>query len=179
VADFDKAARYQVKQDPPGFHAWLSRVPAPPLLFHSWLDARRLALPTEGDLTCDLVLGLRTSDEPALQGALLLEIQTESRGELLGRALDYVVRAWREASASGHPLHLLGAAVVNLTGPSQPAEVTLALPGLPCELTFRIVQRTLREEDAVATLEAIAAGRLTRWLLPWIPLMRTAATNPL
>ena len=58
MPDFDKAARYVAKQDPPGFLRWLWRNAATPLVFHSWLDARRLALPAEGDLTCDTVAGL-------------------------------------------------------------------------------------------------------------------------
>jgi hypothetical protein len=172
MADFDKAARYQAKQDPPGFLCWLWRSRNPPLVFHSWIDARRLALPTEGDLTCDTVAGLRLPDTTELAGALLLEFETQSRPGTLGRFLDYLVRALRESGTAGLSLGRLGVAVVNLTGPPQPNEVDLRLPDLPCTLHFRILQRTLREEDAAATVAAIATGQTTPWLLPWIPLMR-------
>lgn len=63
MAEYDKASRYQVKQDPPGVFAWLWRRRTTPLIFHSWLDARRLALPVEGDLTCDLVAAFRLPDQ--------------------------------------------------------------------------------------------------------------------
>lgn len=36
---------------------------------------------------------------------------------------------------------------------------------------FTVTQRTLREEEAGRTLEDIRSGRITRWLLPWLPLM--------
>ena len=53
--EYDKAARYMIKQAPPDFFRWLWRRADTTLRFHSWLDARRLALPVEGDLTCDTV----------------------------------------------------------------------------------------------------------------------------
>lgn len=49
-----------------------------------------------------------------------------------------------------------------------------ARPRSEVGLRLRIVLRTLREEDAAATLDAIAAGTVARCLLPWIPLMRGA-----
>jgi hypothetical protein len=49
--EYDKATRYMVKQDPANFFRWLWWHAETPLQFHSWLDARRLALPEEGDLT--------------------------------------------------------------------------------------------------------------------------------
>jgi hypothetical protein len=175
MADFDKAARYQVKQDPPGFFRWLFRGGDPALVFDGWLDTRRLALPAEGDLTCDTVAGFRHPDRPGLLFVLILELQTEARGHTLERVLDYVVRLRREPppeAAREVPLPVVGA-VVNLTGAPQPRSVEVSLPGVPeCDWRFQILQRTLREEDATATLAEIAAGRTSRWLLPWIPLMR-------
>ena len=38
-----------------------------------------------------------------------------------------------------------------------------------------IEQRTLRDEDARETLNAIAAGSILRWLLAWLPLMHGGA----
>jgi hypothetical protein len=173
MQDIDKAARYSVKQHPHGYCRWLCG-PNTSLLFHAWLDARRLALPSEGDLTCDLVAGLRPAEAPGPTCALIVELMAESRPAVVDRLLAYVVRLWGEPPPGvepGTPLPV-GGAVVNLTGPAQPDRVTLALPGVPeCELHFRIVQRTLRDIDAAATLADIAAGRTTRWLLPWIPLM--------
>jgi hypothetical protein len=46
-----------------------------------------------------------------------------------------------------------------------------------CWLAGGIEQRTLRDEDAGATIDAIATGAISRWLLAWLPLMRRGA-NP-
>ena len=70
----------------------------------------------------------------------------------------------------------MGGAVVNLTGPAQPRVIGVAFPGIPeCTWEFGILQRTLRDEYARATLGDIAAGRTTRWLLASIPLMQGGA----
>jgi hypothetical protein len=45
---FDKAGRYLIKRDPAGFFAWLLRRPA--VTFRIWIDARRQALPDQGDM---------------------------------------------------------------------------------------------------------------------------------
>ena len=55
--EYDKAGRYLIKRDPPGFFRWLLRRPDVP--FHAWIDARRHALPDQGDLTNDLVAAFR------------------------------------------------------------------------------------------------------------------------
>lgn len=66
--------------------------------------------------------------------------------------------------------------VINLTGPAQPCAVQVSFPGVPeCDWGFGILQWTLHEESAAATLADLAAGRTTRWLLPWIPLMQGGA----
>lgn len=172
MSDFDKAARYQVKQDPAGFLRWLFQPAAPALVFHDWFDARRLALPVEGDLTCDTVGWLRLPEAAGPEHLLIVEIQAESRAELLKRLLGYIVRLHGELPAHDASWQV-GGAVVNLTGPPQPDVMTLSLPGVPgCELRFKILQRTLRDENAGETLAEIAAGHASRWLLPWIPLMR-------
>jgi hypothetical protein len=44
-----------------------------------------------------------------------------------------------------------------------------------CRLEGTIHQRTLRNEDAAATLDAIAEEAVSRWLLCWLPLMRGGA----
>jgi hypothetical protein len=176
--EFDKAARYMAKQDPPNFFRWLWWHAATPLRFHSWLDARRLALPVEGDLTCDTVGAFHLAGQAELSHALIVEFMAESRSNTLDRLLAYVVRARTEpAAAKGQVLPpQLGGVVINLTGPAQARAVQVAFPGVAeCDWGFSILQRTLREEAAGDTLADIAAGRTTRWLLPWIPLMNGGA----
>ncbi len=44
-----------------------------------------------------------------------------------------------------------------------------------CSLTGTIEQRTLRNEDAGATLRDVAAGTISPWLLAWLPLRQRGA----
>src|SRR4051794_21201316 len=48
----------------------------------------------------------------------------------------------------------------------------MSLPGSSPGLRFRASTRTLRDEDARATLDSISAGETSRSLLGWISLMR-------
>jgi hypothetical protein len=175
MAELDKAARYMAKQDPPGFFRWLWRHADTRLRFHSWLDARRLALPSEGDLTCDTVAAFHLVDQAEPTHALIVEFMAEARANTLDRLLGYVARARTEPPpAAGQVLPPeLGGVVINLTGRAQPRAVCVTFPGVPeCDWGFGILQRTLRDEPAAETLADIAAGRTPRWLLPWISLMQ-------
>lgn len=172
MAEFDKGARYMAKQDPPGFFAWLWRPAVTPLRFHSWLDTRRLALPAAADRTCDNVAAFRLPDRPEPTHALVIDFKARSESGAVGQVLDYVVRLHLEPPPEmAAPLHL-GGVVINLTGAPQKDTLSMEFPGLAaCGWHFGVLQRTLREESATATLADILAGRTTRWLLPWIPLM--------
>jgi hypothetical protein len=171
--EYDKAGRYLIKRDPPGFFRWLLR--RADVSFRAWIDARRHALPDQGDLTNDLVAAFRVG---AGFEALCVELQAESAGGSAARLLlGYVPRLLTEPAAPGSlALAAAGGAVVNLTGPEQPAGVEQRPTLAPrCWLAGGIEQRTLRTEDAAATLDAVAAGTISRWLLAWLPLMRGGA----
>src|SRR5438128_11636629 len=113
--EYDKAARYMAKQDPPNFFRWLWRNAPTPLCFHSWLDARRLALPVEGDLTCDTVAAFHLDGQVELSHGLIVEFMAEARSNTLDRLLAYVVRARTEAAkAKGKGLPTqLGGVIIN------------------------------------------------------------------
>ena len=172
MAEFDKGARYLAKQNPHGFVAWLWRPAATPLRFHSWLDTRRLALPASGDHTCDTVAAFRLPDQPEPTHALVTDFKARSERGAVSQVLDYVVRLHLEPPPEmAAPLHL-GRVVINLTGAPQESALSMVFPGLAaCGWRFGVLQRTLLEESAAATLADILGGRTTRWLLPWIPLM--------
>jgi hypothetical protein len=173
--EYDKASRYMIKQDPAGFFRWLWRHADTPLQFHSWLDARRSALPDERDLTCDTVAAFRLPSEAEPSYALIVEFMAESRSNTLTRMLAYVLRARTEPpTAEGQELPpQLGGVVINPTGKAQPREVQVTFPEVPeCNWSFGVLQRTLRDVSAADTLLDIAAGKTTRWLLQWIPLMQ-------
>jgi len=167
--DNDKAGRYLLKRDPAGIFAWLLGTPAS---FHAWIDARRLALRRQGDLTGDLVAAFRVGETFE---ALCVELQAESRPDTAARLLlGYVPRLAAEPSAPpGLPLASVGGVVINLTGPPQPTDVRLAPAVAPaCRLEGAVLQRTLRDEDAAALLADVTAGTASRWLLALLPLMR-------
>jgi hypothetical protein len=171
--EYDKAGRYFIKRDPSGFFRWLLR--RPNVDFHAWIDTRRHVLPDQGDLTNDLVAAFRVGDSFE---ALCVELQAESEGGSATRLLlGYVPRLLTEPAARGSlVLSAVGGVVVNLTGPEQPLGVEQRPTMAPnCTLLGTIDQRTLRTEDAVATLRNIAAGTISRWLVAWLPLMRDGA----
>ncbi|MCI0456310.1 MAG: DUF4351 domain-containing protein [Gemmataceae bacterium] len=168
--DFDKAGRYLIKRAPDGFFRWL--LDRPQVAFHAWIDARRLALPDQGDLTHDLVAAFRVG--PDFE-ALCLELQATSAAGSAGRLLyGYVPRLCTEEG--GLELSAVGGAVVNLTGPPQPDKVQ-QLPSLTpaCRLEGQVLQRTLREERADVLLADVTTGRASRWLLGWLPLLHGGA----
>jgi hypothetical protein len=51
----------------------------------------------------------------------------------------------------------------------------MAPPDLTAALRFQVLFRTFPEENAAATVEAIAQGRLAGCILPWVPLMHGGA----
>jgi hypothetical protein len=174
VNDFDQAARYAAKLDPPCFLCWLLPGLEPGWTFSEWLDTRRLPFPGGRDRTCDTVAALVNPAASGATWAVVIEFQSEPAGDMLARLLDYVGRLNLELrSRAGE--YRVAAALLNLTGPEQPDTLAMSLPGMPVYgVRLRAVQRTLRDEDAAGILDDITTGRSARCLLPWIPLMRGA-----
>src|SRR5437763_967742 len=114
--DYDKAGRYAIKRDPPGFFRWLLRGLTP--LFHAWIDARRLALADQGDLVNDLVAAFRVGSGFE---ALCVELQAASaEGSAARLLLGYVPRLLTEPAAPASlELSTAGGVVINLTGPAR------------------------------------------------------------
>jgi hypothetical protein len=171
--EYDKAGRWLIKRDPAGFFRWLLR--RPDVTFHTWIDARRHALPDQRDLVNDLVAAFPVGDGFE---ALCVELQAASEGGSAGRLLlGYVPRLLTEPAVPGSlPLTAAGGIVVNLSGPEQPDRMEHRPTVAPaCSLVGTIGQRTLRDEDAAATLREVAAGGISWWLLAWLPLMRGGA----
>ena len=107
--EYDKADRYLIKRDPPGFFRWLLR--RRDVSFHAWIDTRRHALPDQGDLTNDLVAAFRVAGGFE---ALCVELQAASEGGSAPRLLlGYVPRLLTEPAAPGSlVLRAAGGAVV-------------------------------------------------------------------
>ncbi len=171
--EYDKAGRYLIKRNPPGFFRWLLR--RSDVSFHAWIDTRRHALPDQGDLTNDLVAAFRVGDGFE---ALCVELQAASEGGSASRLLlGYVPRLLTEPAAPGSlVLDTAGGAVINLTGREQSGSIEERPSLAPrCSLVGSIEQRTLRDEDAALTVSQVAAGTISPWLLAWLPLMQGGA----
>jgi hypothetical protein len=175
---YDQAARYLIKLEPPDFFAWLARLPQFSLIFREWLDTRTLPFPGVPDRTCDTVAALEEPGQGTEPIAYVVEAQSEPHPDMLERMLEYLSRFRRELrhDPGRSRKYRVGGAVLNLTGPEQQFALDEALPReLGAELRFQVCQRTLRDEDAAATLAAILAGLVARCILPLIPLMRGGA----
>jgi hypothetical protein len=171
---FDKAARYAAKLDPLGFSQWLLVGLAGRLTFRGWLDTRTLPFPGAPDRTSDTVADFEGVADPKLRWAVVVEFQTENEADMLDRLLEYLARLRRELryGEGRREKYQVAAAVVNLTGPAQEDTLEMILPGeAGAGLRLQVVVRTLRDEDAAATLEGIAEGRLAGCILVFIPLM--------
>ncbi len=107
-----------------------------------------------------------------------MELQAASANDSAERLLlRYLPRLLTEPAAEGSlTLTAAGGVVVNLTGPPQPGGLEQRPTVAPdCWLAGGILQRNLRNEDAVATLRDITAGSISRWLLAWLPLMQSGS----
>jgi hypothetical protein len=172
---YDQSARYVVKADPAGFFRWLVPGMPPGLEFQGWLDTRTLPFPGEADRTSDTVAELFDPIEPRVRWALVTEFQAEPDAEILDRLLEYLARLRRELrhGPKRRDKFRVAAGLVHLTGSKSAETLDMTLPGEPTVgLRLTIALKALRDEDAGAILAEIAAGRASRWLLPWVPLMK-------
>jgi hypothetical protein len=167
--DNDKAGRYLVKRDPAGFFRWLLANPG--LTFHAWIDARRVVLPNQNDLTNDLVAALRGGT--ALE-AICLELEAEARADALPRLLRYLSQLWTEPGGGDHlAVACFSGVVLDLTGRSQAQELSLRSALIPgCRLELTVLRRPLAEMEAATVFAGVAAGTISPWVLGWVPLMR-------
>lgn len=172
VNPFDKASRFAAKLDAHAFLCWLLGPPPEALVFRKWLDTRGLPFPGDPDRTGDTVAHLENAAEHGVPWAVAVEFQTVPDPEMFGRLLGYLSGLWhalRPDDERGSRFHV-GAAVVNLTGTGA-ASRDLRWPGTGLVTHLGVVERNLERESAEELLAGIEAGRWSRCLLPWVPLM--------
>jgi hypothetical protein len=166
--DYDKAGRYLVKRAPTGVFRWLLANPG--LTHQAWIDARRVVLPNQNDLTNDLVAAVQSG---AAREGICLELEAEARADALPRLLMYLARLWTEPGGRNSlAISCVSGVILDLTGRSPAAELSLRsalVPGGRLELT--VLRRPLADEDAAELVAGVTAGDLTPWLLGWVPLM--------
>ncbi len=170
---FDKAARYAARLDPAGFVAWLLGLDASRFRFAGWLDTRGVVLPGESDQTADTVARLEDPASGGMPWVVPIEFQIAPDPEMFGRFLEFLGKLWRtfRPDVERGSRYCLGAVVVNLTGRGDASRLMeWAEAGLKLEL--RLAERNLSQIDAAATLDAIADGKVTQAVLPWIALMQ-------
>src|SRR5436309_68940 len=167
--DNDKAGRYLIKREPQGFFRWL--LADARLTFRAWIDARRVVLPNQNDLTNDLVAAVRSG--VALEG-FCLELEAEARADALPRLLRYLAQLWTEPGGGGSlAVSCVGGVVLDLTGRTPARRLTLRSAIVPgCGLELTVLRRTLADEDAAAVVAGVASGEVSPWVLGWVPLMR-------
>jgi hypothetical protein len=171
---FDQASRYGAKLDAQGFYRWV--LDDSTLLVTGWLDTRSLPFPGEPERICDTVACVIAAGAPDEPWAMPLEFQVKPDSAMFGRLLEYLGRLWRERRPEGrhHRRYLVGAALVNLTGKRRTASRQMRFGQTAVMTHLGVAERNMAREDAAATLAAIAAGRVARCLLPFIPLMHGA-----
>jgi hypothetical protein len=167
--DYDKASRYMVKRDPSRIFPWLLR--SPTAAFEAWIDARRVALPDQRDLTNDLVAAV---GQDGTREAVCLELEAEARADAVTRVLGYALRVWTEPEGEGSlPITCATGVIVDLTGRSASKELILRSKIVAgCELNFVVLRRSLADEDAASLIAGAASGKVSPWLLGWVPLMQ-------
>ncbi len=145
--DNDKAGRYLVKCDAAGFVSWL--LDNPEFQFDAWIDARRIVLPNQGDLTNDLVAAVRNGED--IEG-ICIELESKARADAVGRLLMYEARLWTEPrTRDSLPLSCVSGVIVDLTGRSPACDLTMKSAAVRgCRLELIVSRRCLADEDAQA-----------------------------
>jgi hypothetical protein len=172
---FDETSAWFAKSDPAGVLTWLLRAPADRFTFRGWLDTKTIPFGSP-DRRCDTVANLERVDPAGEPWAVTIEFQIEPDPLMFGRLLEYMARVWQveKPSPERGDRFCLGAVVINLTGSGRAAR-NYAWPDLGLGCTLPVVERNLSRESAADTLTAIAAGTVSRSILPLIPLMHGGA----
>jgi hypothetical protein len=174
---YDQAARYLAKRQPIGFFRWAVPRWLTAFTFVGWHDTSRITFPGEPDRICDTVAEFVPLSGTGPRRLLDGEFQTEPDADILERLGEYAFRLRRELRHGPGPTgkFQVVSLLLNLTGPAQDGTLDMSEPALDGQgLRLSVVVRTLRDDDAAATLVKIAAGDLDRCVLPWVPLMAGA-----
>lgn len=173
---FDDMARQAAKVAGPGFFDWALRQAKEPiaLAFERWDDARRVSPPGWPERTDDAVAVLRPPEGGGPASWLIVESETEPERFIFHRLGVYglLLSMELERGAPTGEEPAVGAVLLNLTGETRAAEHRSAPGGTSYGHSVKPVVINLRTLSAAATLDDVAAGRTSRCVLPWVPLMR-------
>jgi hypothetical protein len=177
MGDYDQAARYTARIEPEGFFRWIVPRFAASWTFQGWADTATIAFPGDADRFCDLVGEFIHASDKQRRCLVDFEFQSRPDYDMPERFGEYLCRLRKEirhgSGRSGK--YRVHGILVSLTGRAQAVELDMTEPDLDgTGLRLTVLARTLREEEAAATLAEIEADRLQRCVLPWIPLMHGA-----
>jgi hypothetical protein len=170
MGDFDQAARFAAQAAP---EAVVPRVLAQrgvALGFRDWLDTRTLPLPGGSERIANLVAAL---EDPADGLALLVfEFQSQHDPDKLDVTLEEVgiLRCRARHGTDRQGKYRVLTALVYLVGRCPDAVLDMTLPGGFGTRHAPLVWN-LSEDNAPATLEAVARGELSWGMLFWVALM--------
>lgn len=102
----------------------------------------------------------------------MIEFQTEPDSLMFGRILTYAGLTWLQEKPTDLPgdrFQLLPV-VVNLTGIGQTARTMIWRPG--AGTSRELIEWNMQALDAAAVLAQVAAGKVARVVLAWVPLMQ-------
>jgi hypothetical protein len=167
---FDQAARFAAQVDP---EAVVRRVLAPSgaaFSFREWLDTRTIPLPGGPDRTADLVAALE--DQAGMASLLVFEFQSQHDPDKLDVTLEEagILRGHARHGADRQGKYRVLTALVYLQGHCPEAVLDMTLPGgfgtRHAPLVWNVA-----DDNAPATLEAVASGTVSWGMLFWAPLM--------
>ncbi len=167
---FDQAARFAAQADP---HAVVMRVLVPTgtaLPFREWLDTRTIPLPGGPDRTADLVAAV---DDPTGQPVLIVfEFQSRHDPDKLDVTLEEagILRGHARHGADRKGKYKVLTALVYLTGRCPDDVLDMTLSGGFGTRHAPLVWN-VSDDNATATLDAVAGGSLSWGMLFWVPLM--------
>jgi hypothetical protein len=177
---YDQASRFLLRLDAAALLLWLLRTTAEKVKFVGWLDTRQVRWPGQPERICDTVASLADRTDGDRPWALVVECQVEPDAEMFGRLLEYEGGVWRAIRPSRlrGDRYCVGAIVINLTGTGQTSQ-TMRLADTGALTGLGVVERNMEEMSAEEVLAGVAAKRVPRLVLAWLPLMQNggAATT--
>ena len=183
MSKYNEAELHAIKElDPHGYLRWQLPELDPDLVWYTWLESQ--VAPPAGlpFLRCDCVAGLRSRSGRQPPWACLVEAQAQPIPRLAVWLLVYLGLLHEDLRHGPHDRDRfqMMAAVLNLTDTTLATTIDwvppVPAPALPSEprpfgVQARFWARHVRQEQAEATLEGIAAGRIALCILVWVPLM--------
>jgi hypothetical protein len=174
MAELEQAAVSAINLDPEGHTRLLEPTLDPDLRYQRWLPTQLIAFPGKPDRRCDTVAELVSQAQTPAPWAYVLEVEAQARARFPERLFEYQARAARRLrhGPRNRDRYLIACGVIVLTGRLRPVRLKMRLPGTGLGLSWRARVFNMSTRSAMKTLERIAAGKLSRAILAWIPLMR-------